>query len=81
LFTPDVIVATVPLHRTETLATRLGPIPEYVLSGLVLVAVALSVLSGPRGRMITVRRNRRGDRVKDEVVQERVGIARDRAAD
>jgi apolipoprotein N-acyltransferase len=59
LFTPDVIVATVPLRTAQTLATRLGPIPEYVLAGLALIAAALAIGSGRPGRMITMRRPRR----------------------
>jgi apolipoprotein N-acyltransferase len=77
LFTPDVIVATVPLRTSQTLATKLGPIPEYVLSGLALVAAAVSVLSGPRGRMITARRTRRRAGTNDTADRERVGTARD----
>ncbi len=77
LFTPDVIVATVPLRTSQTLATRLGPIPEYVLSGLALVAAAVSVLSGPRGRMITARRTRRRAGTNNTADRERVGTARD----
>ena len=77
LFTPDVIVATVPLRTSETLATRLGPIPEYVLSGLALIAAAVAVLSGPRGRALIARRTRRRADVDEIADQERVGIARD----
>jgi apolipoprotein N-acyltransferase len=77
LFTPDVIVATVPLHASQTLATKIGPIPEYVLSGLALVAAAVSVLSAPRGRMITARRTRRRAGTNDTADRERVGTARD----
>jgi apolipoprotein N-acyltransferase len=77
LFTPDVIVAMVPLRTSQTLATKLGPIPEYVLSGLALVAAAVSVLSGPRGRMITARRTRRRAGTNDTADRERVGTARD----
>ena len=77
LFTPDVIVASVPLRTSETLATRLGPIPEYVLSGLALVAAALAVLSSPRGRTLIARRRRRRADVDEVADQERVGIARD----
>lgn len=77
LFTPDVIVATVPLRTSQTLATKIGPIPEYVLSGLALVAAAVSVLSGPRGRMITARRTRRRAGTNDTADRERVGTARD----
>ncbi len=77
LFTPDVIVATVPLRTSQTLATKIGPIPEYVLSGLALVAAAVSVLSAPRGRMITARRTRRRAGTNDTADRERVGTARD----
>ena len=41
------MVATVPLRTSETLATRLGPIPEYVLSGLALIAAAVAVTGQP----------------------------------
>jgi apolipoprotein N-acyltransferase len=77
LFTPDVIVATVPLRTSETPATRLGPIPEYVLSGLALIAAAVAVLSSPRGRALIARRTRRRADVDEIADQERVGIARD----
>jgi apolipoprotein N-acyltransferase len=36
LYTPDVIVASVPLRTSETLATRLGDLPEYLF---VLIAI------------------------------------------
>jgi apolipoprotein N-acyltransferase len=81
LFTPDVIVATVPLRTSETPATRLGPIPEYVLSGLALIAAAVAVLSSPRGRAFIARRTRRRADVDEIADQERVGIARASAAD
>jgi apolipoprotein N-acyltransferase len=77
LFTPDVIVATVPLRTSQTLATALGPVPEYVLSGLALVAAAVSVLSGPASRMTIARRTRRRADAGEPADPERVGIARD----
>ena len=77
LFTPDVMVATVPLRTSETLATRLGPIPEYVLSGLALIAAAVAVLAGPRGRTLIARRTRRRADANGAADRERVGIARD----
>ena len=43
LYTPDIIVASVPLRTAITLATRLGARPEYVLCGLALAALAWSV--------------------------------------
>ncbi len=48
LFTPDRIVATVPLRSSFTLATRLGPIPEYVLAAIALAALVASILTGRR---------------------------------
>jgi len=47
LFTPDALVARVPLRSGTTLATRLGPAPEWVLValGLLGVAAALAVQS------------------------------------
>ncbi|MDP9118236.1 MAG: apolipoprotein N-acyltransferase, partial [Actinomycetota bacterium] len=43
LFTPDVIVARVPLRTKLTLATRVGAIPEYVLAALAVLAIATSI--------------------------------------
>ncbi|MER5728769.1 apolipoprotein N-acyltransferase [Streptomyces sp. NPDC002138] len=34
MFTPDALVATVPLRSSQTPATRFGPLPEYVLLAL-----------------------------------------------
>ncbi|AXE25222.1 apolipoprotein N-acyltransferase [Streptomyces globosus] len=52
MFTADALVAEIPLRSTETPATRLGPLPEYVL--LVLAAgglgLALSRRIRSRGR-------------------------------
>jgi apolipoprotein N-acyltransferase len=50
LFTPDVLVASVPLRSTSTLATRVGPVPEYVLAGLAVAALAWAVLRSRRSR-------------------------------
>ena len=50
LFTPDILVAAVPLRTATTPATRLGAIPEYVLTGLAALAVAAGVLSSARQR-------------------------------
>lgn len=41
LYTPDVLTADLPLRSSRTLATRLGPVPEYLL-----VAFGLAVPSG-----------------------------------
>jgi apolipoprotein N-acyltransferase len=39
LFTPDVIVATIALRSGQTLATRIGALPEYVFATLALLAI------------------------------------------
>jgi apolipoprotein N-acyltransferase len=44
LFTPARLVQTVPLHTTQTLATRLGAIPEYVLAALAAVGLATGMI-------------------------------------
>jgi apolipoprotein N-acyltransferase len=44
LFTPAVIVAKIPLRTAQTLATRVGAAPEYVLAALALIGTAWSVL-------------------------------------
>jgi apolipoprotein N-acyltransferase len=43
LFTPDVIVARIPLRSAQTVATRVGSIPEYLLAALALIVIAASV--------------------------------------
>jgi apolipoprotein N-acyltransferase len=50
LFTPDALVARVPLRSTTTLATRLGPVPEWTLVALGVVGVAAAVMHGRRSR-------------------------------
>ncbi|MFE3289253.1 apolipoprotein N-acyltransferase [Rhodococcus sp. NPDC059234] len=44
LFTPTTLVAQVPLRTSTTLATRLGPIPEYALCIAAGLALAVAVL-------------------------------------
>ncbi|MGH3754463.1 MAG: apolipoprotein N-acyltransferase [Pseudonocardiaceae bacterium] len=51
LFTPDVLVARVPLRSGTTLATRLGPAPEWSLVALGVLGVAAGALTR-RGRPI-----------------------------
>lgn len=46
LFTPGLLVETVPLRTTTTLATRLGAGPEWVIAGLGVAAVVAGVLVG-----------------------------------
>ncbi|SHG24571.1 apolipoprotein N-acyltransferase [Streptoalloteichus hindustanus] len=46
LFTPDVLVENVPLRTTATLATRLGAVPEWVLSALGVAALGWVMVRG-----------------------------------
>ena len=50
LFTSDVLVDTVPIRSAETLAVRLGTVPEYVLVGLALAGAAIVIVSDRRAR-------------------------------
>ncbi len=50
LFTPDVIVRSVPLSTAQTPATRLGAWPEYVLAALALAALCWASFLELRGR-------------------------------
>ena len=59
LFTPGVLVDTVPLRTTTTLATRLGAGPEWVLAGLGVAAVVVGGLVGRRAGRRAGRRTRR----------------------
>jgi apolipoprotein N-acyltransferase len=50
LFTPDALVARVPLHSGTTLATRLGPAPEWVLVALGLLGVVAALVVQSRAK-------------------------------
>ncbi|MEJ2864609.1 apolipoprotein N-acyltransferase [Actinomycetospora flava] len=50
LFTPGVLVEQVPLRTTTTLATRLGPAPEWVLVALGVGALAVGTVRRRRER-------------------------------
>ncbi len=50
LFVPEVLVADVSLRTATTLATRLGPAPEWVLAALGLGAVTFAVAAGRPAR-------------------------------
>ncbi|WP_433781069.1 apolipoprotein N-acyltransferase [Actinomycetospora sp. CA-101289] len=50
LFTPGLLVETVPLRTTTTLATRLGPGPEWVLVALGVGAVVVGLVQRRRSR-------------------------------
>jgi apolipoprotein N-acyltransferase len=53
LFTPGVLVDRVPLRTTTTLATRLGPGPEWVLTALGVAAAVAGGVLGARARRRT----------------------------
>jgi apolipoprotein N-acyltransferase len=42
LFTPDILSAAIPLRTEQTVATRVGALPEYVLAALAVVAILFS---------------------------------------
>ncbi|UQX86668.1 apolipoprotein N-acyltransferase [Jatrophihabitans telluris] len=50
LFTADVIVQSVQLRTTTTLATRLGAVPEWLFTALALLGIALTVIPASRRR-------------------------------
>jgi apolipoprotein N-acyltransferase len=50
LYTPGVLVDRVPLRTTTTLATRLGPAPEWVLAALGAAAVVMGAVLTRRAR-------------------------------
>lgn len=49
LFTPGVLVERVPLRTTTTLATRVGPAPEWVLAALGVGAIVAGAMRRRRG--------------------------------
>ncbi|WP_374196769.1 apolipoprotein N-acyltransferase [Streptomyces sp. ISL-100] len=53
LFTPDALVAEVPLRSSLTPATRLGTVPEGVLVALSVVGLGWAVFRGVRARRST----------------------------
>ena len=63
LFTPAALVAGVPLRSGTTLATRLGPAPEWALVTLGVLGIAAALMM--RGRSSTG--NRRGAPAKEDV--------------
>jgi apolipoprotein N-acyltransferase len=50
LFTPDVIVSSVPLSRSTTLATRLGAWPELAFCLIAVGALAAAAVTTRRRR-------------------------------
>ena len=43
LYTPGILVGSMPLRTSTTLATQLGAIPEYVLAGITVLALGWSI--------------------------------------
>jgi apolipoprotein N-acyltransferase len=54
LFAPARLVDTVPVRSARTLATRLGPIPEYVLAALALLGLFGAALTSRRAHTADV---------------------------
>jgi apolipoprotein N-acyltransferase len=50
LFSPAILVDTVPVRSATTLATKLGAVPEYVLAALAILGVATVVVTDRRAR-------------------------------
>jgi apolipoprotein N-acyltransferase len=50
LFTPAILVATVPVRTVDTLAVRIGAVPEYVLAVLAVGGVAAVIVVDRRRR-------------------------------
>jgi apolipoprotein N-acyltransferase len=50
LFKPAILVDTVPIRSAQTLATRVGTWPEYVLAALAVLGVVAMVVSDHRTR-------------------------------
>jgi apolipoprotein N-acyltransferase len=51
LYTPAILDATVPLRTGQTIATRVGAVPEYVLAGLAVAAILASLTPYLRGQL------------------------------
>ncbi|MBT0568136.1 apolipoprotein N-acyltransferase [Williamsia sp. CHRR-6] len=51
-FTPATLVARIPLHTDQTVATRIGPLPQHLAVGLTLIGFLVSV-----GRRIRLNRH------------------------
>lgn len=60
VFTPDLLVADVPVRAGSTLATRLGALPEWLLVGAAGVALAAAAVSARRA-------GRRRETAKEQV--------------
>jgi apolipoprotein N-acyltransferase len=65
VYTPDVLVAALPLSSRQTIADRLGASVEWLLVGLAVSALLAGAVSGRRTsfrRWVPARRTRRGGR-------------------
>jgi apolipoprotein N-acyltransferase len=69
LFAADILVERVPVRTAETLATRLGSWPEYVLAGLAVAGVAAVAAADRRGRRRLVERDDSVADPQEEMVQ------------
>ncbi|AEF40508.1 apolipoprotein N-acyltransferase [Hoyosella subflava] len=65
IFVPDVLVAEVPLHTANTLATVLGPWPERIIGTLALLAAVAGVIAR---RQDEARNESYGHRAKPQTV-------------
>jgi apolipoprotein N-acyltransferase len=81
LYTADVLVRTVPLSGSTTLATRTGPAAEWVLTALGLLGLIVGVRRSSSTRRIERRPGRQGrgtgDRGRERVVSRAGGAASD----
>ncbi len=68
LFDADILVDRVPVRAAQTLATRLGPWPEYALAAAAIIALIIVVLRDRRRRRGTA-----ADDARDGAQEEMVG--------
>jgi apolipoprotein N-acyltransferase len=69
LFAADILVQTVPVRTATTLATRLGALPEYLLTVLAVVGVAGVVVSDRRRRRPAAERDEPVPDTQEEMVE------------
>jgi apolipoprotein N-acyltransferase len=69
LFTPARMVATVPVRGSQTLATRLGALPEFVLAAIGLGAAATGLIARRRRRRTQPAEGRSAAAGEEEMVR------------
>jgi apolipoprotein N-acyltransferase len=69
LFAADILVQTVPVRTATTLATRLGALPEYLLTALAVLGVAGVVVSDRRRRRPAAERDEPVPDTEEEMVE------------